>query len=328
MKRLVILLLCGAVSWSGWWFWQAQIVRGASNQWFDTRQSQGWTAEYDAYHLRGFPNRLDQTFENLNLSDPSTGLVWEAPFFQTFQLVYNPSHLILAWPDTQTVKYAGQSLDISSEGLRASVIAPSGKPIERANIEATVLNVKPQGGTALALAGLLAAAQRQDQIGLVYRIALSANAAASGKQQGSSTAIAPQSLQALQGDVTVTLDRPLTVEALTTKRPKLTKIDLQQAEYRYGHLLLKLAGSMDVDDLGRLDGELNLRAENWRDLVKAARDAGHIPETLAETLEQSLGLVAGLSGRKDTLDLPLRLREGAIWLGPIPLGDAPRLILP
>lgn len=43
--------------------------------------------------------------------------------------------------------------------------------------------------------------------------------------------------------------------------------------------------------------------------------------------EKMLELLAGLQGNPEDLDTTLQIKAGRMWLGPIPLGQAPRLQL-
>jgi hypothetical protein len=103
------------------------------------------------------------------------------------------------------------------------------------------------------------------------------------------------------------------------------EIDLTRAGYAVEGLSLQASGRLAVDERGRLDGRVTLRAENWRSLVERARAAGLLPALLTDVLENALALAAGRDGRAETLDIPLTLDEGQIRYGLIPLGTAPRL---
>ena len=56
--------------------------------------------------------------------------------------------------------------------------------------------------------------------------------------------------------------------------------------------------------------------------------AGAIGSQMAGAIEGALDLVARLGGDRDRLDATLRLADGEMWLGPISIGDAPRLAAP
>ena len=42
----------------------------------------------------------------------------------------------------------------------------------------------------------------------------------------------------------------------------------------------------------------------------------------------TLALISGLSGNPETLDLPFEFKSNGIWLGPLRMGDAPKLAIP
>lgn len=153
-----------------------------------------------------------------------------------------------------------------------------------------------------------------------YRLGLTAEAAAG---LGGDAALDALALRA-----EIAFDRPVPRDVLASPRPQPRQIDLRLAEYRQGPVYFSAAGRLTVDAAGRADGALQLRAENWRALLDDAVEAGHLPRPLAQTIEQALMLVAGLSGDPDRLDVPLTFDDGAMRLGPIPLGPAPRLRLP
>jgi hypothetical protein len=82
-----------------------------------------------------------------------------------------------------------------------------------------------------------------------------------------------------------------------------------------------------VDEAGVPEGALAIRAENWREMVAMAVRAGLIPEQMQGTFEGLLGVVAGLSGDPEVIDADLSFSNGRMFLGPLPVGPAPRLIL-
>jgi hypothetical protein len=86
---------------------------------------------------------------------------------------------------------------------------------------------------------------------------------------------------------------------------------------------LRVAGTLDVDSAGVPVGRITVRAENWRQMLEVARRAGLVPRALEGTVASALELVAGLSGRPETIDAPLNFRNGRVSFGPIPIGPRP-----
>ncbi len=324
MKRLALAVIAAAVLWSGWWFYAAAGLRGEIESWFEARRGDGWQAQYEKLSVRGFPNRLDATLTGVVLADPESGLAWQAPFFQILQLVYKQGHEILIWPDSQTLRVNGGEYAITSDGLRASLVHDAEGVIDRANLEATSLNIAgPEGG--VALAGLTTGLQAVPSRPATYRLGLAADAVA-GPQAG--LVPRPDRVDALALRAEITFDAPWTTAAPREARPQPTQIDLRLAEYQVDGVELKLAGRLDVDAAGRGDGEVTLRMVNWRDLMERLRENQQMSGGLLAALEQGLSLTSQLTGDGTTLDVTLRVDEGQMSLGLIPLGPAPLLRLP
>ncbi len=316
MKRLLVVVLVAAALWAGYWMWQANALKSSVETWFEDRRADGWQASYADMSVKGFPNRLDLRFDDLQLADPDSRVVWNAPRFEILSLSYQPGHWIMAWPESQTLSTPADRYEITSQGLRASLVANSNGDIDRANIEAETLNITGTKGST-ALAGLtIAAAHQQAQ---TYQFALQSDALA---QAGS--AIAPGSLDGLRINSLLDFDALWTLDTIKGPRPQPTRIDIKLAEYIDRGLELKLAGAVDLDSQGFATGEVTFKAANWRNVLQSAA----LPDGMANTLEQALTLIAGLSGNKNSVDLPIKLSAGKIRLGIIGLGKLPAIRIP
>ena len=53
--------------------------------------------------------------------------------------------------------------------------------------------------------------------------------------------------------------------------------------------------------------------------------AGALRADMAEAVRAAFGLIAMLSSGGDAIEAPLSFRDGEAYLGPVPLGPAPRL---
>ena len=58
-----------------------------------------------------------------------------------------------------------------------------------------------------------------------------------------------------------------------------------------------------------------------------ANASGALPDQAVDPVNRVLGLLAGLSGNPNALDVELGFRDGFVTLGPVPLGPAPRIFL-
>lgn len=333
MRFLLTLTLLVALGWSGYWFIGASGSQTALEAWVDDRRSDGWVADYDALEVAGFPNRFDATFTDLNLADPETGLAWQAPFFQILALSYQPNNVIAIWPSDQIIATPQGTYGIKSDDMRASLaLQPNTQlALERTTITAEKLSITATNPPETAgVEALTLAAERVEGTDTTYRLGLSANSVAPTApwlRMVDPKGSLPKTLQTLNADLTVTFDKPWDRAAIEVARPQPRKIDLRLAQARWGQLDLQLAGEVDVDNSGLPQGQITVKAENWREILELAVASGAIPEGLAGTLEDALGLLAGLSGSSKTLDIPLDFRNGRMLLGPVPIGPAPVLTI-
>lgn len=326
MKRLAFVILLAGLAWSGHWLWGWYSLSTAYEGWFAERRAKGWQADYADMAIRGFPNRHDTTWTELRLTDPESGIGWRAPFFQLFLLSYNRHHAIAAWPDRQLILTPEGEIEVTSDSLQASVITSGAEhALERANFAADVLNLT-RGESTTALARLRAGVQRGE--GAAYDLALSVEGLALPAALLRATGGAlPETFHEARLQAQVTFDAPWTLGAAKT-RPQPRSLDLTRAELAWGPMALRLAGDLAIDAAGRATGEVHLQARNWQEMLAVARASGRVSALALDGLEATLGLMAQFSGSPTSLDVTLTLDDGQMRLGPLPLGAAPRLVLP
>lgn len=326
MRGLLILILVVAGAWSAYWFIASQGVKSGFETWLDARHAEGWVAEAEEIRVAGFPNRIDTSFEDLMLADPESGIAWEAPFFQILALSYRPNHVIAVWPPEQRLSTPQDRFTLTSEDMRASFVIKPGSDLSfaRSTVTAQDLSIRADGAReATHFETVTLATERiADDDAPSYRFGVSAEGFAPALPARLRDTL-PATLEALNVDMAVTFDRPWDRRAIEQARPQPRRIDVRLAEAKWGELELLVAGELDVDARGLPDGELTVKARNWRDILELAVATGTLPQSLAGTLENGLSLVAGLSGNPRTIDLPLTFRRGQVYLGPVPVGPAP-----
>lgn len=319
MKRLLGAIIVATLAYSGWWVYASNALRTDVADWFEQQQAAGLEARYADLTVRGFPNRTDLTLTSPVLRAPDNGFGWQAPFVQVLGLTYKQGHVIVAWPDSQTVTTPQGEIALSSDGLRASVIHDGGTLI-RTNLEATVLNFEGPDQS-LALADVNAAVHRIEPSPDTYRVALSVGSIATR-----TPGIGPDSMASLRAEMDLALDRPLTFDLFESSTPQPTRITLHRSELSYGGVTFKLTGDAELDAQGRASGEVHVSAENWRDAIAAAQASGDLPPGLGDGLIDLLGMLATFGGSRDALDVTLGLDKGRVLLGPLPIGTVPPLV--
>lgn len=333
MRVLLGIVTVGAALWSGYWFIGQNGVTSGFENWFEARRAEGWAAEYSALETQGFPNRFDTSFENLVLADPDTGLAWEAPLFQILALSYKPNHVIAAFPNEQLVATPQDKFRVVAEDMRASVVtgADIRLPLERSTLTASKLSITPEStGEATDTEALRLAVERLATGQPTYRFGLAADGlspALDWRVQLDPAGRLPDAFDALSADITVTFDKPWDRGAIEDARPQPRRIDIKLAEARWGRLELLVAGEVVVDTAGLPEGEIVVKARNWRDILQMAVSSGTLNQGFADTLESGLSLISQMAGNPETLDIPLNFSGGRVRIGPVPLGPAPVLRL-
>ncbi|MDC0431402.1 DUF2125 domain-containing protein [Paracoccaceae bacterium] len=332
MKRLLLVILVAALGWSGYWFVGAQSLRDGISRWFENRQDAGWIAAYSAVSVRGFPNRFDTNFTDLELADTRTGWAWSVDFFQLFSLSYKPTHLIAVWPPQQKLSTPTKKLAINSADMRASLVVdePKSLALDRSSFVAKDLTVTNSDQTGVRANLLSLALQRRDLATHSYQIALSVKGLSpleATRKQIDPTSILPSYLQLLKADMTIAFDRPWDRSALETLRPQPTAIELHLAQATWGALNLKIAGKLAIDGAGWARGDVTVKASQWREILDLTRSTGQLPDQVIDMTEKALGFLAQLKGQGSSLDLTLTLKDQKIFFGPIAIAPAPRLHL-
>ena len=330
MRFLLGLIVIAAALWSGYWFVASSSVKGGFESWFAELQAEGWGAEYADLSVQGFPNRIDTTFTDLALADPGTGLAWDAPMFQINALSYRPNHVIAVWPEDQRIATPCDTFALGSTDMRASlVLGPdSDLTLARLILTANGVAIAPAdgSGTTRVSALRLAAERGPANDAPSYRLGLSADGVAPALPLRISvdpTGALPDTLDALNADLTVTFDRPWDRHAIEEARPQPRRIKLRLAEARWGPLELQAAGDLQVDARGQPTGSITVKARNWRDILDLTVNSGALPPGFTKTLKDGVSLISQMAGNPRTLDIPLDFRRGQVFLGPVPLGPAP-----
>lgn len=333
MRVLIAIILAAVLGWGGYWFIGATATEAALAGWIEARRAEGWVADYAKLGTRGFPNRFDTTVTGLDLADPDTRVAWSAPFFQILSLSYRPGHVILIWPDRQSLSTPDSRTEITAGDMRASTVvdlAPS-LPLDRAVLEMEAMGFTgSKGGHATLDHGQLAIRRTGDE-GALYDIHFQATGytpSARFMQALEGGTLLADKFDGMSVDMSVRFDAPWDRYAIERARPQIRALELRLLKADWGQLDLWAAGSLEVDAEGIPTGEITVKAKNWPEMVEIARASGALPEALVGTVTGALEFLSKLSGDPETLDIPLRLKRGLVSLGPVPIAPAPRLVIP
>lgn len=329
MRNLLILVLAAAALWAGYWFFGSYALESKLVEWGEERRTAGWQLEYEDLSVNGFPNRFDVTVSTLNLTDPNTGLSWVSPFFQTLMLSYNPKHMIFVWPNNQTISTPYQKIDVSSENMKASVVTMGDGlvTIERATTSSDFVKLTSSSNWSTGLTGLTSSIRKVEG-DTSYEIAGHIDSISPTKnflRRLTDIVSLPRDLTNIDVRAKLELSDQINRKLLEVGRPQIKKMALERFSATWGQSQVKAIGDVVVDAQGRITGELLINARNWEDLLEAAQISGSISSEISALAKNGLNLMARLSGATDSIEVPLTFRAGRMSLGPIPLGQAPRL---
>lgn len=329
MIRLIVILLVGSLAWMTWWVVGHTAYEKGLAAWVDQRRSEGWAADVGSLRTAGFPNRFDTTLTDLRLADPETGVAWNAPVLQLLSLAYKPHQVIAVLPESHRFSTPLGAFDISHEDARASLFL---KPetslgLDQAILILTGLELDADEGWTTRLASGRFAAESVPAAENTYRIGgdiQELTPSSPVRRLLDPARVLPDTIESLRLDATAAFDRPWDRFAVEDARPQPTRIDLTELSAQWGTVTFKATGEVDVTPEGYPEGEITVRAVEWRKILDMAVVSGVLPESAADPLERGLEL---MSGPRDTLDATLGFRGGFVRLGIIPIAPAPRIVI-
>lgn len=333
MRRLVWLGIIFALIWSGWWFFAAQTISGGISQWFEDRRAEGWQAETTDISVAGFPMSLNTTLDAPALADPQTGLAFSASQLRLHAPVWQLGHVTVLFPSDDILLASPVSRRvINAQEARADIrLRPnSALEMQQSSVSSSSWQVSAPEGVIIAADGLALDALQDDATNTLYRFKLDAPAFRLGRVPREALRVPaewPLTFERLTMEMSANFDRPFDLSSIEIARPQPTRIDLSNLEAIWGELSFRAAATLDIADQGLLTGELSLQARNWREILDLAEGAEILPAAIRPQVEAVFDALARGGGNPETIDLDISLRDGQMFIGFIPLGPAPRLVL-
>lgn len=334
MKKIIILIVALCLVASGIWFGLAYASKSTISTWFDAREADGWLVSHDAIEVKGFPLNLNARIPNLELADPETGWLWSGPEILIDQNLRSAGDIAVTWPSQHIFATPEARYEIASALLRSDLALEPTRNLALATATTQLRDLsiaEPRdNGWRASLNAASIEITRLDGQDQTYDLEASITELSIPdviRERLDPASLMPEifSQSTLKGRFG--FDRPWDISALEQARPQVTTITISEATAIWGDMVLRASGDLQVDPQGIPEGELALRAENWRTMLEIALRAGAIGQDLYDLLDGGLGFFAQLSGRPENLDIILRFNGGGVFAGPIPIGPAPRLIL-
>ncbi|MBL4874599.1 MAG: DUF2125 domain-containing protein [Rhodobacteraceae bacterium] len=329
MRGLITLVLVLSVAWSTWWVIGTTAQKTAIDTWMEQRRDAGWIAEVEDFKVTGYPNRFDSKFTGLTLSNPQAGWTWNAPQFQLLALSYKPNHMIAVWPGTHSYSTRNDTITINSSQFRGSLIfkPDTALSLDRMQLETAdlVLTGTTDWRATAKEASVAFFAHNAPDIPPnsydLYIKALEFSLPSTWRESVDQNGVLPEAIF----DATLTYDNPWDRFAIEQTNPRVTAIKIRDIRFLWGALNLNGSGSIDVGDDGYVNGSFTLQAQKWRALLDVIVAANLLTPDLATALDRGVSFVAALSGNPEDIEIELRFKDKLTYIGPIPIGPAPRV---
>ncbi|HEY9539599.1 MAG TPA: DUF2125 domain-containing protein [Kiloniellaceae bacterium] len=322
-----LLLLLVSLTVAGTWLWGRHALETGIARWRAEQIERGYTIDYRGPAFGGFPFALSVGFEAPRVTTPQ-GLTWEGPPVQGEAKLWDPFTIDLRFPGVHRLSLmeggALRQADVTAEKARGKVVLQSGGQVDSAKVDLGQLVLRGDGIGSIALQRLTArlgplrpgSGSSLEELDLV--------AEAIGLQL-------PPGQGGLLGDAVARLSFDSTlVGGIPPGKPETALPAWRDRDgvWRF-HRLAALWGPLDLQAEGELRLDQALRPEGQFD--SRLKGAGEIIDRLTATgkLKPEAAFAARLAvaalGRPDTatgetvLSAPISLRQGMLYLGPIPL---------
>lgn len=326
MRRVLISLTVFALLWSGCWIAGTYVIDQGVASWRESQRADGWQLEIEDQQISGAPLSWSVGWVDVKLAKPNEGLGFSAADV----LVDVPSY----WPFSGQVRFPETPLTFETplgqvfiklhKGQADAAMRPWRDPSLQAfavRSDAWQLN-NPRGN--LASAALTDAALDQDpKDPHTYHVSVSLDALTPGDVLREMISL-PTDWPRVMDHVVAELSLTLAAEAEAAA--PLRQVDIRVLSLIWGDLSISALGNVAIDAGGIPDGELTLLTKNWRGLYEIMKENGNIPATVHFQADLMLNGLANMGGDPETLDLTVTFRDGDMFLGPILIGKAPRVL--
>ena len=328
IRILIIAVVALSLIWSGYWFLGGRAHRGMVVGQLERAEANGWKITHSGVELNGFPNRFDTTVAELRMESPEGEFVWETPSLQLLTLSYRPNHLIAVLPDKQRFSIFGNSVDLNSHGMNASIVVsdPDNLNIERFVFESSKAELESSTGWKGVFDNVLFAVRRsdQDQAKVDAAIRLSSRETRSSNDEADDTEDLIKPL-AVTGEASLQASRELGLNMCKDGYAEIQRIDVSELKLSRRQSELGVAGSLAFDSNGVSDGQLDITITNGQPLVDEAVEAGLINANVAANIGTVLSLLALASADPASATAPISISNGRAGFAGIGLYDIPRI---
>lgn len=324
----MLWLLAGLFAlYSVWWLVLADRIEDGIAAWASARRAEGYEVAYESLSVTGFPYRVEVTIRHPALGRPENPVPWrwQGETLVGNVLPYDLDHIVLRARGPHHIAYGRERLELVPETARASIVFAD-EALDRLSAEMT--EVTAAGSAPSARIGLVQLHARRAPGGppgeaeIALRVEHLRAPALTGTPLGDAVDLLVA--QAHLDGAAERAHRAGLDAALVAWQPETAGMAIDNLVLDWGPLRVEAAGQLALDAAHRPSGELATRIRGHDRLIDAlvasgemaANDARYAKAAL-DTLAQAQARASARDGSGPPIALPLRLRAGRAYLGPV-----------
>lgn len=335
----VFLLLC--VLYSFYWLWASERMEAMVIGWADEQRAAGTEVSWSSLEVTGYPFRLEA-----HIGDPvirARDWSWQGERFVLHMLPYNFRHYIGVFRGRQAVSLGGPAagrplfLEGAAERARASLVLEQAGGL-RLSVDLTGLAARQLGAAQGPVTARFAAEHLQ--IHLRQWIEGETNGNPNAKLafavQAEKAELPAHGLKGLGSVIDLARGQILLNELpLVAGADPLSLADwlrawqsngggarLQGLDLRWDEIDLSASGRMALDGSGRPSGEIDTIVAGHAEIIEVLAANRLLPGEQAETAKNALAALNLVSrDERGRLLMPVTLKKGNLYLGPVKLGE-------
>ncbi|MFS4439376.1 DUF2125 domain-containing protein [Paracoccaceae bacterium GXU_MW_L88] len=329
MKRLVILLLAclglAGAGYGGYWLWAARQIEGQAEALIAGRASTGWISEADAVETGGFPSSFETRLTAPRFGQTEGPIIWESDWITVAQESLDPQDFTVTFAPEQRLTLPEGSGRLTTQNAAGRLRVDSRQTLDVLELatESGALTLPDMGEAALGPGRVLVTkTEGPNSYALTLSLAdllLPPELLGQAGRDGVITNL----IDSFTANATAQFTGPWDEAALAGVQPTLVSLTIEEAALNADGGSIAVAGTLVPDAEGYAEGALDLSATDIENALKRAQKNGAF-----QGLQGSIALsfIRAMIGEDGSVSQTLRLEDGVIRLGPIPLGRAPLLI--
>lgn len=321
-----VVLGLALTAWTGWWLYLRGEVLARMDAAAAEMKAQGYTLTWAKRSIGGYPFRISITLEDAQIAEPS-GYGLSAPVLKIESAAYTINPIGLAAPQGAVIRRPGnKAFAVKGKVLRASVshlertpprIAVQGVDLEFSAVE----GAQPPSFGAMKIFEARVTPTDGDKADVFVRLDRATPANNALLSRVANGAPATIGFEGTINGASFLRGRGWS-QVLQAWSAAKGSLAVRQGGIMAGEAVLSLQPStLSIDSSGQLAGDLALSLSRASQGVMALGAVGVLPQ---ETAAVASGLT-GVEPAGKPLEATLTFRGGQTWIGPLPLGPAPRV---